>query len=257
MKTLTSTCVLLLMLTLGAEAQRTSPDTIPAEAGEVTVHPVRHGSLVLQWNGHAVYVDPVGGAALYEGLPRPDLVLITHPHGDHMDLATLRALNDKNPVIIAPKVVGQELPSDFEGQVVVLPNGSDTNRSAAGDMPDIPVNVRSVPMYNLPDGPDARHPKGWGNGYLVELGGKVFYVSGDTEDIPEMRSLEGVDVAFVCMNMPYTMDVNQAADAVLEFQPAIVYPYHYRGQNIARFKELVDAGGTAVEVRLKEWYPGN
>lgn len=251
MKTFASACVLLLTLTLGADAQRTSPDTIPAEEGEVTVHPVRHGSLVLQWNGHTVYVDPVGGAELYEGLPRPDLVLITHPHGDHMDPATLSALNDKRPTLIVPRVVSEELPSEFDGQVVELPNGEETGEG------DLPVRITSVPMYNLPEGPDSRHPKGWGNGYLVELGGKVFYVSGDTEDIPEMRDLEGVDVAFVCMNLPYTMDVNQAADAVLEFQPGIVYPYHHRGQDIERFRELVDAGGTDVEVRLKEWYPEN
>jgi L-ascorbate metabolism protein UlaG (beta-lactamase superfamily) len=114
-------------------------------------------------------------------------------------------------------------------------------------------------MYNLPEAPDSRHTKGRGNGYILNLGGKMVYISGDTEDIPEMRALKNIDVAFVCMNQPYTMDINQAANAVLAFKPKIVYPFHYRGQNglsdVEGFKKLVDAGKAPIEVRLKNWYP--
>src|SRR5690554_1106201 len=112
-------------------------------------------------------------------------------------------------------------------------------------------------MYNLREEALEFHPKGRGNGYIVELGGQRIYISGDTEDIPEMRALTDIDVAFVCMNLPYTMDVKQAASAVLEFEPAIVYPYHHRGQDIQQFKELVDVAGKDIEVRLKDWYQDN
>lgn len=249
-------CILLLgILSAGtALAQRAEPDQIETEEGNVSVHPVRHGSLVLSWSDYTIYVDPVGGAEPYEGLPRPDLVLITHAHGDHMDPATLRALNDRRPGLVAPRSVAEVLPTEFGGQLLVLENGESTDDLSSGELP---VRVEAVPMYNLPEGPDSRHPKGWGNGYLVERGEKRFYVSGDTEDIPEMRNLEDVDVAFVCMNLPYTMDVNQAADAVLDFRPAVVYPYHHRGQDIEQFRQLVNAGGGEIEVRLKEWYPEN
>lgn len=253
MKLLYYSLIFVLLAVGTATAQRAEPDLIEAGDGDVTVQPVRHGSLVLSWNNFTVYVDPVGGAEAFGGLERPEMILITHTHGDHMDPETLAAISDKNPRIVVPQSVRTELPADFENQLIVLPNGEDTDRPGL----ELPVRITAVPMYNLPEGPDSRHPKGWGNGYLVDMGDKTFYISGDTEDIPEMRSLEGVDVAFVCMNLPYTMDVNQAADAVLDFQPDIVYPYHHRGQDIEQFKKLVNEGDGDIEVRLKEWYPDN
>jgi L-ascorbate metabolism protein UlaG (beta-lactamase superfamily) len=115
-------------------------------------------------------------------------------------------------------------------------------------------------MYNLPESSTSRHTKGRGNGYVLSLGGSNIYISGDTQGIPEMRSLKDIEVAFVCMNLPYTMDVMEASDAVLAFKPKIVYPYHYRGQNglsdINDFKKLVDAKKLAIDVRIRNWYPG-
>ena len=113
------------------------------------------------------------------------------------------------------------------------------------------IQVEAVPMYNLTEERLRYHQKGRGNGYLVTLGGKRIYISGDTEDIPEMRALKDIDAAFVCMNLPYTMTEEQAASAVKEFQPEIVYPYHYRGSDMEKFKELV---GEAAEVRVLDWY---
>jgi L-ascorbate metabolism protein UlaG (beta-lactamase superfamily) len=114
-------------------------------------------------------------------------------------------------------------------------------------------------MYNLPESPTAMHTKGRGNGYVLGIGGKLIYLSGDTQGIPEMRSLKNIDIAFICMNLPYTMDIKEAADAVLEFKPKIVYPYHYRGKDglsdINAFKALVEAGNKNIEVRLRTWYP--
>lgn len=114
-------------------------------------------------------------------------------------------------------------------------------------------------MYNLPDDETSRHSKGRGNGYILTFGGKRIYISGDTEDIPEMRALENIDVAFICMNLPYTMSIDQATDAVLEFQPAVVYPFHFRGTeglaDVGQFKTMVNSKNDKIEVRLREWYP--
>src|SRR5699024_3116838 len=115
--------------------------------------------------------------------------------------------------------------------------------------------IHAIPMYNLPQSPDAYHPKGRGNGYVLTIGGKRIYIAGDTEDTPEMRSLKNIDVAFIPMNLPYTMSVEQAAEGVLAFKPKIVYPYHYKGSNIKKFKRLVNEKDADIEVRLRDWYP--
>ena len=118
------------------------------------------------------------------------------------------------------------------------------------------INIEAMPMYNLPEAADAFHTKGRGNGYVLTIGGKRVYISGDTEDIPEMRALKNIDIAFVCMNLPYTMDVNQAALGVVAFKPKVVYPYHYRGQDVNIFKKLVNEADKNIEVKLVNWYPG-
>lgn len=169
-----------------------------------------------------------------------------------MNVETLDALNTQSAKLVVPQAVAEQLPASYKDRLVVVGNGDETQ---IGE-----ITIRAIPMYNLPDDASSRHPKGRGNGYVLELGGKRVYLSGDTEDIPEMRQLKDIDVAFVCMNLPYTMDINQAASAVLEFQPAIVYPYHYRGQgglaDVDGFRQLVEKGGKKIEVRLRNWYPG-
>lgn len=239
--------MLLLINFTPAKAQlNNSPDSIKTENGTLTIHPIVHGTVVFEWNGKTIYADPYGGAELFEGLDEPDLILITHLHGDHLHPETLGALNTENATFIVPQSVADELPEEYADQVEILGNDESTEQNGA--------SVLAVPMYNLPE-EDARHPKGWGNGYVLTMGGKKVYISGDTEDIPEMRALTGIDVAFVCMNLPYTMDINQAASAVLDFKPTLMYPYHHRGQDIEAFKELVDDAGEDIEVRLKDWYP--
>lgn len=229
-------------------AQQTSSDQIQTDDGPLTIQPIQHGTLVFSWNNQQVYIDPTGGAEAFEGIvDDPDIILITHAHGDHMDVETLKALDTEDLPIIVPQSVADELPDDFENQLVILANGEETGY--------LNIAVRAVPMYNLPDDETARHSKGWGNGYVMNFGGKNVYVSGDTEDIPEMRSLENIDVAFVCMNLPYTMDIYQAASAVLDFEPEIMYPYHHRGQDIERFKEIVTKENSNIDVRVREWYP--
>jgi L-ascorbate metabolism protein UlaG (beta-lactamase superfamily) len=228
-------------------------DLIPSSSGDIKVTPILHGTLVLEFQGKTIYVDPYGGASVFDGQKKPDLVLITDIHGDHHNQETLDGLDLSNAIIVAPKAVADLLPAGSGKSIQVMNNGQTELISG--------MTISAIPMYNLPETDDSRHPKGRGNGYNLELGGKKVYLSGDTEDIPEMRALTGIDVAFVCMNLPYTMDVDQAADAVSAFKPAIVYPYHFRGgdglADVEKFKSTVNSKAPGVEVRLRNWYPGN
>lgn len=237
------------LIVCGSYAQRSAPDVITTGRGQLTIQPVMHASLVLSLKDLVIYADPSGGAAKFKGLPAPDMVLITDIHGDHFDSSTLAAVITGKTVLVVPQVVADKLTAFDKTRLVVLKNGDKVERSG--------ISISAIPMYNLPESPTARHTKGRGNGYVLGMGGKNIYLSGDTQGIPEMRALKNIDVAFVCMNLPYTMDVNEAADAVLAFRPGIVYPYHYRGQDIQQFKRLVDAGNKWIEVRLRDWYPAN
>lgn len=240
------TTLLLCFFSLQSNAQLPDAGQIETATGTLTVQPIQHGTLVLSRDDLTVYVDPVGGAEAFKELNNPDIILITHIHGDHLSVETLNALNTENANIIAPQSVADRLPETYSNQLQVLANGESTDQSG--------INIKAVAMYNLPPSEDAHHPKGRGNGYVISDGTGKIYISGDTEGTPEMRALKNVDIAFVCMNLPYTMDVQQAADAVLAFKPAIVYPYHHRGQDTQKFKQLVNAANKQIKVRLLNWY---
>ncbi|HLL44195.1 MAG TPA: MBL fold metallo-hydrolase, partial [Segetibacter sp.] len=212
------------------------------------IQPVTHATLVLSYNNKNIYIDPTGGSDAFKGLAAPNLVVITDIHGDHFDTATIKAIDTTDAILVVPQAVANKLPATTDKQkVVILENGY--KRELAG------ISIAAIPMYSLLEAPDARHIKGRGNGYLLTIGAKNIYISGDTEEIPEMRALKSIDIAFVCMNLPYTMDVNQAAQGVLAFKPKVVYPYHYRGQDVNTFKTLVNAGDKNIDVRLRNWYP--
>jgi L-ascorbate metabolism protein UlaG (beta-lactamase superfamily) len=223
-----------------------APDTFDVGDGELTIHPIVHGSVVFTYDGKTVFADPYGGAELYEEFNSPDIILITHTHGDHYNPETLAGLDTENTTFIVPQTVATAMGDAYSSQREILANDESTKLKNIG--------ISAVAMYNLPGDESVRHQKGDGNGYVIQFGDRSVYISGDTEDTPEMRSLENIDIAFVCMNLPYTMDIERAASAVTEFQPDIVYPYHHRGQDIEAFRELVDAANTGVEVRLKDWY---
>lgn len=241
--------VLSFVLFLSASAQ----DIIPANGGDIMIKPILHGTFVMKYNNLTIYVDPYGGADKFSGEKPADLVLITDIHGDHHNQETLDGLDLSQATIVAPQAVAEKLPAGKYKSIEVIGNGESKMI--------LETNVRAIPMYNLPETADSRHPKGRGNGYIVTLGGMQIYISGDTEDIPEMRALKNIDIAFICMNMPYTMDVEQAASAVAEFKPAVVYPFHYRGTeglaDTEKFKQLVQAAAPKVDVRLRNWYPEN
>lgn len=216
-------------------------DPISTSAGVVEISPIQHASFTLAAAGKLIYVDP-SPAAPFTGKPAADLILITDIHADHMDPAAVKALSNAKTKVIAPAAVAKTITA-----AQVLGNGEKTSWDG--------WTIEAVPMYNEKRGPGPGklyHTKGRGNGYVLTYGGKRFYISGDTENTPEMRALKNIDVAFVCMNLPYTMPVEEAAEAVKAFHPAIVYPYHYRGQDTQKFAELLK--GSGIDVRLRNWY---
>jgi L-ascorbate metabolism protein UlaG (beta-lactamase superfamily) len=226
-------------------AEPLTGDRVATKDGDLVIHPINHATLALGWKNLTFYIDPVGGAARFAGLPRPDLILITHDHGDHLSADTLKAVAGEKTALVAPPAVAGQLPAELRQRTTVLTNGE--TKSLQG------ITIEAVPMYNTTPERANFHPKGRGNGYVLTFADKRVYLSGDTEDIPEMRALKNIAVAFLCMNLPYTMTVDQAASAVREFRPKIVYPYHSRGSDLEKFKKLVgeDVG---VEVRLRDWY---
>ena len=221
-------------------------DSIPTQDGALKIIPINHATLALQWKDRTIYVDPVGGAKVFQGLPKPDLILVTDIHGDHFSKETLAELVGPNSKLVCPAAVADQMTPDLRKSATILTNGQ------TGEL--LGIKIEAIPMYNLTADRLKFHNKGRGNGYVVTLGGKRIYLSGDTEDIPEMLALKNIDVAFLCMNLPYTMTVEQAARAVRAFKPRVVYPYHYRGSDVEKFKELVGTD-SGVEVRLREWYP--
>lgn len=250
MKKLTAVIYLTLAFAI-CIAQRPAPDVMETATGKLSIQPILHATLAMTWNNITIYVDPYGGEKAFAGLAAPHLILITDIHGDHMNLETLKAIETARALIIAPHAVREKLPEELANQTIPLANGTTHEQ--------FDITITAMPMYNLPETADSRHPKGRGNGYVLEIGGKRIYISGDTEDIAEMRGLTDIDVAFVCMNQPFTMTVEQAASAVLEFKPKIVYPFHYRGQgglsDVEKFKKIVSEGNKSIEVRLRNWYP--
>lgn len=219
-------------------------DFLSSTNGDIVIHPVNHASFVLSWNGYTIYNDPVGGAGAYSGLPKADLILVSHSHGDHFDSSTITSVRAANGWIVAPADVASSLGNALKPFIVRMANGAKTNV--------LGIQIEAVPAYN------SFHPKGSGNGYVIQLSDRRFYMSGDTEDVAEMRALRNIDVAFLCMNLPFTMSVDKAASATRDFRPRIVYPYHYRNQagtysDLGDFKRRVghDLG---IEVRLRNWY---
>lgn len=215
----------------------------------VTITPVSHATAILEWDGTTIITDPVGTSTLLQANPA-EIIVVTDIHGDHLSTSTLNTVVGSSTLIV-PQAVRDLLPTQLATRAHVLANGSST--SVLG------FTIEAVPMYNLPAATSSRHIKGRGNGYIIEKGGFRVYIAGDTSGTPEMRALNDIDIAFVPMNLPFTMSVEEAADAVLAFKPRQVYPYHYRGQDglsdVSRFKELVNDGDPNIDVVLLNWYP--
>jgi L-ascorbate metabolism protein UlaG (beta-lactamase superfamily) len=245
-------CCVVVSLSHGVELPG---DRINTDSGDLVIHPVSHATFVMQWSGKTIYVDPVGGAKPFADLPTPDLVLVTHAHFDHFDPKSLEAVvpAEVQVILVAPKTVTEKLPKALRDRITMktLANGEKTEAAR--------IAIEAVPAYNTTPGKEKFHPKGRDNGYVLTMGGNKVYVAGDTEDTPEMRALKGIDIACLPMNLPYTMSVEKAAEAIRAFKPKVVYPYHFRSgdgtkADMEKLKRLVGAD-SGVEIRVRNWYP--
>lgn len=195
-----------------------------------------------------IYNDPVGDVADYSEFPAADLIVITHDHGDHFNLDTLSGVVDDTTVLVANPAVFEKLPANLQARTTKMANG-DTGEA-------IGVSIEAIPVYNITEKRLKFHPQGHNNGYVLSLYDFCIYVSGDIEGVPEMRALKNIDLAFVCMNLPFTMDAQAAADAVSEFMPTYWYSYHFRGRDGGTRDPIVfeSAVNDAVKVRMGGWY---
>ena len=224
-----------------------SGDHLITEDGDVVIRPVNHASLVLRWKDKTIYNDPVNGGTPYTGMPRADLILVSHAHGDHFSSSTIDAVRGPNAIIIAPPVISNSLSVAQRAITIFLTNGA--TATAHG------MTIDAVPAYNLTT---MNHLKGVGNGYVLTIAGRRLFFSGDTEDVPEIRALRNIDVAFLCMNIPFTMPVDKAASTIRDMRPKVVYPYHYRNgdQTLADLNDFKRRVGRdlGIEVRFRRWY---
>ena len=214
-------------------------DKINTSTGVVEMHFIGHGSLLFSVNDFNIYIDPVRTYGTYDNLPKADLILVTHEHYDHLDPDLIKTLQKNSTVMFSNK---QAAASVTWARVM-----------KAGDINTVNgITILAVPAYNIkhmssPGHPF--HPKGVGNGYVLTIGDKKIYVAGDTENIPEMRNLKNIDVAFLPMNLPYTMTPEMVADAAKSFKPKILYPYHYGDTNTSKVVSLLKDSGIEVRIR--------
>lgn len=225
----------------GLSAKNHEKDNFKTSKGELAITFIGHGTLMMEFDGKVIHVDPVGGYADYSTLPKADLILITHAHGDHLDAKTIDVLKkEESEIIMAPICEGK-----YKG-TAILKNGDSGTFSG--------IKIDAVAAYNIKhtrgDG-NPFHPKGEGNGYVIHFGDKKVYVAGDTENIPEMSGLKNIDIAFLPMNLPYTMTPEMVADAAKSFQPKILYPYHFGNTDTNILIDLMKKQ-TNTEVRVRK-----
>lgn len=260
MKTFLKLSILLLIISCKSDPknekqpEKVQQDDVTKSEIPIRVIPIEHATFAMIWSDEVIYVDPTGGKEAFQDVPQPDLVFITDIHGDHLNVETLESLPQTFD-IVAPKAVYDKLPDGLKKRSKILSNGDAFNFHG--------LDIKGIPMYNISEGRLKYHEKGRGNGYVIAKNKFKVYISGDTEAIPEMKNLESIDLAFVCMNLPYTMSPEMAAEAVLSFQPKKVLPYHYRGlkdgesyyYDVEAFKDMVTSQNDNIEVSLLNWYP--
>jgi L-ascorbate metabolism protein UlaG (beta-lactamase superfamily) len=216
-------------------------DIITTSAGDLKITFIGHGTLIFTFNGKVIHVDPYGKLTDYSILPKADIILITHEHSDHFDLSAIKILRTNQTKLVLTETCAQKISGGM-----VMKNGE--VQTIQG------IKIEAVPAYNIVhkrDNGQPFHPQGVGNGYILTFGDKRVYVAGDTENIPEMKTIQGVDVAFLPMDLPYTMTPEMVADAAKVFKPKILYPYHYGDTNTSKLMELLK-DEQEIEVRIRK-----
>jgi L-ascorbate metabolism protein UlaG (beta-lactamase superfamily) len=234
----------IVLFPIGLSAQ-TATTTVAATGGDITITAIQHGSVQIEHAGKVIQVDPAQGD--FSTAKQADLVLVTDIHGDHLNPAIIAKVRKAGAPVVMPAAAQSQAGAATPPPIEVLANGE--TKTVAG------VSIEAVPMYNLQRGPSAGqlfHTKGRGNGYIVTLGGKRLYFAGDTECTPEMKALKNIDVAFIPMNLPFTMPPAEAVECARAFMPKLAIPYHYQGQNPQEFQTALK--GSGIEVRLLKWY---
>ena len=216
-------------------------DNITTSSGDLKINFIGHGTLIFTFNGKVIHVDPYGELADYSILPKADIILITHEHSDHFDLAVIKMLRTNKTELVFTETCAKEISGGM-----VMKNGE--VQTIQG------IKIEAVPAYNIVhkrDNGQPFHPQGVGNGYILTFGDKRVYVAGDTENIPEMKTLQGIDVAFLPMNLPYTMTPEMVADAAKVLKPKILYPYHYGDTDTSQLLEILK-DVREIEVRIRK-----
>ena len=233
--------ILLIMGAGAVHAQgKFEQDVIKTGAGDLTITFIGHGTLMFSFGGKVIHVDPVGQYADYGKLPQADLILITHEHRDHLDPQAVARLRKPDTQIVFTQAAAGQVPGGM-----VMQNGE--VKTVAG------FTIEAVPAYNLVhkrENGEPFHPKGQGNGYVITFGDQRVYVAGDTENTPEMKALKNIAIAFLPMNLPYTMTPEMVADAARAFKPKILYPYHFGQTDPARLVALLK-DQPEIEVRIR------
>ena len=242
--------LLLLMAAIGVfagqngNAQEYEKDIIPTSGGALEITFLGHATMMLQFNGTVIHVDPVSAEADYANLPKAGLILVTHDHGDHFDPKAITQVYTDKTAMVWTATCAEKAGAQFKGQV--MKNGDTATVQG--------IPIEAVPAYNIqhlrsPGNP--YHPKGIGNGYVLTFGDTRVYIAGDTENTPELKALKSIAVAFLPVNLPYTMDVDMAADAALSIRPRILYPYHYGETDLAPLVKLL-AEEKGIEIRIRK-----
>ncbi|MFC1511716.1 MBL fold metallo-hydrolase [Candidatus Latescibacterota bacterium] len=224
-------------------AQSFEKDTIPTGAGNLDITFIGHASVMFQFGGKVIHIDPVSSEGDYSTLPKADLILVTHEHGDHLDMNAIGQIRTDGTVIVWTEACEKQAEEDLSG--IVMKNGE--SRAVGG------FAIEAVPAYNIVNmrGPgQPYHPKGIGNGYIITFGDTRVYIAGDTENTPEMKEITDVDIAFLPMNLPYTMTPEMVADAARALRPRILYPYHFGETDTSQLVKLL-TGEKDIEVRIR------
>ncbi|MFZ0280638.1 MAG: MBL fold metallo-hydrolase [Bacteroidales bacterium] len=217
-----------------------SSDLVSTSAGEVEMVFIGHGSLMFRISDFVIHIDPVKSSGKYDNLPKADLILVTHEHYDHLDTELINELRKKETNMLCNANSASKIP----WAQTVKPGDIKTINN---------ITVETVTAYNIVnEGSKGTpfHPKGVGNGYIITIGDRKFYIAGDSENTPEMKALKGIDIAFLPMNLPYTMSPSMVADAAMTFKPKILYPYHFGDTNTGEIVRLLK--GTDIEVRIRK-----